>query len=507
MIIYAGTWHLPWKTADGGRTWQPVQHGHDRRLRRDDADRRPLRTPRTCSPPPAAGIYRSADGARKWTKIRGIPSSSRRTRAFAQSPDDQNRLFAGTTEGLWMSEDGGGDLAAGHARRTWSSTRSLALPGGHRAARHRRRGRGAQRRRRPRPGRPRTPGFSERFVSRMLFDRAAAGCWPASGATAGTAASSPRPEPRGPWSRLGHGPRGPRGAVARPLGSKASWPAPTTGSSSWDAARQTWKRARTTSVDGVDVHPARQRPRRAARRHLLAATSQGLLRSLRRRRAPGSGRCSASPARSTSRRWPPPRSEPGLVVAATPLGFFRSLDGGERWAQVSSGLGDGAGAPRSRSCPGRRLASSSRRRSRRPVPLATTAGETWGRVTGGIPFADITGLAIHPDGRTIYASDFTWGGVFRSIGRRRDLGAAARARAWPATASGRWPWTRPPPDRVLAASPDRRRAPDDAGAVRRRRRGLALNLGRVTALTAARARYPRLAACGSRATPGHGGAP
>ena len=39
----------------------------------------------------------------------------------------------------------------------------------------------------------------------------------------------------------------------------------------------------------------------------------------------------------------------------------------------------------------------------------------WSRVNGGIPHSDLTGIAVHPDGRTIYASDFTWGGIYRSV--------------------------------------------------------------------------------------------
>ena len=26
-IIYAGTWHLPWKTSDGGEHWQSIKKG------------------------------------------------------------------------------------------------------------------------------------------------------------------------------------------------------------------------------------------------------------------------------------------------------------------------------------------------------------------------------------------------------------------------------------------------------------------------------------------------
>jgi hypothetical protein len=73
-------------------------------------------------------------------------------------------------------------------------------------------------------------------------------------------------------------------------------------------------------------------------------------------------------------------------------------------------------------------------------------------VTGGIPQADITGLAIHPDGRTVYASDFTWGGVFRS----GDAGETWERLPAEGLASDRiWTLAVDPaaPDRVLAASP------------------------------------------------------
>ena len=57
------------------------------------------------------GVYRHLPARReraRWTKLRGIPYSSRRTRAFAIGRDDADLLLAGTTEGLWVSEDAGG---------------------------------------------------------------------------------------------------------------------------------------------------------------------------------------------------------------------------------------------------------------------------------------------------------------------------------------------------------------------------------------------------------------
>ena len=34
------------------------------------------------------------------------------------------------------------------------------------------------------------------------------------------------------------------------------------------------------------------------------------------------------------------------------------------------------------------------------------------RTSGGVPHTDITGLALHPDGRTAYVTDFSAGGIF-----------------------------------------------------------------------------------------------
>jgi photosystem II stability/assembly factor-like uncharacterized protein len=104
--------------------------------------------------------------------------------------------------------------------------------------------------------------------------------------------------------------------------------------------------------------------------------------------------------------------QPNLVVAATGFGFFRSRDAGETWTKISTGLG-GVTPHALAFVP-----------SDGSVLFVTTSGglfrsgdqgATWRRVDGGVPHSDLTGIAISPDGRTIYASDFTWGGIFRSI--------------------------------------------------------------------------------------------
>jgi photosystem II stability/assembly factor-like uncharacterized protein len=104
--IYAGTYHLLWKTMDGGVSWAPIHAGMI-----DDSDVMSLRVDRenpirlfasACS-----GIYRSEDQGSSWTKLQGIPYSSRRTQQILQDPADPKTLYAATTEGLWMSHDVG----------------------------------------------------------------------------------------------------------------------------------------------------------------------------------------------------------------------------------------------------------------------------------------------------------------------------------------------------------------------------------------------------------------
>ncbi len=104
--IYAGTWHLPWKTTDGGVTWHNIKQGLI-----DDSDvfsiiidptRPSLVYASACS-----GIYRSENGGELFRKIQGIPTTARRTRVLMQDPINRKVVYAGTTEGLYKTLDGG----------------------------------------------------------------------------------------------------------------------------------------------------------------------------------------------------------------------------------------------------------------------------------------------------------------------------------------------------------------------------------------------------------------
>lgn len=106
QIIYAGTYHLPWKTVDAGKHWTAVATGMI-----DDSDVMSLRVDATSSArifaSACSGIYRSENAGTVWTKLQGIPFSSRRTQSIVQDVGDPRTLYAATTEGLWVTRDGG----------------------------------------------------------------------------------------------------------------------------------------------------------------------------------------------------------------------------------------------------------------------------------------------------------------------------------------------------------------------------------------------------------------
>jgi photosystem II stability/assembly factor-like uncharacterized protein len=106
LVIYAGTFHLPWKTTDGGAHWTPIHAGMI-----DDSDVLSLLTdaenPQRIFASACSGIYRSEDAGGAWEKLEGIPYSSRRTPVIRQDAARPAILYAGTTEGLWKSANGG----------------------------------------------------------------------------------------------------------------------------------------------------------------------------------------------------------------------------------------------------------------------------------------------------------------------------------------------------------------------------------------------------------------
>ena len=111
-IIYAGTWHLPWKTVDGGATWFNIKQGII-----DDSDVFSIivdpTQPNVVYASACSGIYKSLDAGGQFkggvsvNKTQGIPATARRTRKLMQDPGNANTVYAGTTQGLYRTTDGG----------------------------------------------------------------------------------------------------------------------------------------------------------------------------------------------------------------------------------------------------------------------------------------------------------------------------------------------------------------------------------------------------------------
>ncbi len=104
--IYAGTWHLPWKTQDGGKTWQNIKQGLI-----VDSDVFSIiidpHSPNVVYTSACSGIYKSTDAGMQFHKIQGIPTTARRTRVLKQDPNNPDVVYAGTTEGLYRTVDAG----------------------------------------------------------------------------------------------------------------------------------------------------------------------------------------------------------------------------------------------------------------------------------------------------------------------------------------------------------------------------------------------------------------
>jgi photosystem II stability/assembly factor-like uncharacterized protein len=109
-ILYAGTWHLPWKTEDGGKSWHNIKQGlivdsDVFSIILDPVDPN-IEFLSACS-----GIYKSENAGELFHKIQGIPMTARRTRKLLQDPVNRQVVYAGTTEGLYKTTDGGKTFA------------------------------------------------------------------------------------------------------------------------------------------------------------------------------------------------------------------------------------------------------------------------------------------------------------------------------------------------------------------------------------------------------------
>jgi len=106
--IYAGTYHLPWKTVDGGKNWTSIKAGMI-----DDSDVMTMivdpTNPSNVHATACSGIYHSVNNGETWKRYGGIPFVYRRTQLIRQDPQHPDVLYAGTTSGLWKTTNEGAD--------------------------------------------------------------------------------------------------------------------------------------------------------------------------------------------------------------------------------------------------------------------------------------------------------------------------------------------------------------------------------------------------------------
>ena len=89
-VVYAGTWHLAWKTDDGGVTWHHITKGMI-----EDSDVFSIiidsTDPSVVYASACSGIYSSDNGGESFRKVQGMPFSARRTRVLKQDPNNPKK--------------------------------------------------------------------------------------------------------------------------------------------------------------------------------------------------------------------------------------------------------------------------------------------------------------------------------------------------------------------------------------------------------------------------------
>ncbi len=106
-ILYVGTWRLAYKSVDFGKTW--IRLGKGMPLDSDvfsisinNGDSRIVYSS-ACS-----GVYRSRNGAIQWTRLRILKNKyTIRAHVVYIDPTNDKRIYSGTTQGLYVSEDEG----------------------------------------------------------------------------------------------------------------------------------------------------------------------------------------------------------------------------------------------------------------------------------------------------------------------------------------------------------------------------------------------------------------
>ena len=120
-VLYAGTTHLPWRTLDGGVTWESIHEGmlddSDVFSITVDANRPTVVLASACS-----GVYRSMSSGKAWSRL-PTPMGAFRVYLVTMDPRRADVIFAATSSGLLRSADRG----ATFKKVTTSVVRSVAF--------------------------------------------------------------------------------------------------------------------------------------------------------------------------------------------------------------------------------------------------------------------------------------------------------------------------------------------------------------------------------------------
>ncbi len=106
-FLYVGTWRLGYRSSDFGKTWTRVSKGMplDSDIFSISLDNQ---NPEIIYASACSGVYRSTNRASSWTRLRLLSGRlSIRAHVTYIDPSDSRRIYSGTTEGLFVSQNEG----------------------------------------------------------------------------------------------------------------------------------------------------------------------------------------------------------------------------------------------------------------------------------------------------------------------------------------------------------------------------------------------------------------
>ena len=106
-ILYVGTWRLGYVSRDMGKSWTLIEKGMPLDSDIFSMTIRPDK-PSVVFSSACSGVYRSDDGLQSWTRLKVLPDKfTIRAQVVRLDPTDFSRVYTGTTEGLYVSENEG----------------------------------------------------------------------------------------------------------------------------------------------------------------------------------------------------------------------------------------------------------------------------------------------------------------------------------------------------------------------------------------------------------------